>query len=151
MARYRSGKQDSPLIERLRFIAQAHPRYDYRRALAVLRRAGSIINHKRVRRLWREAKLSLPVRRPRKRRSTPGAGQEPQALRPNHVWTYDFIFDGCRSGQTLKLLTVEDEYTREGLAIKVATSIKSGAVIGVLEKLVAERGAAAVPALGQWA
>ena len=41
----------------------------------------------------------------------------------------------------MKLLTVEDEYTREGLAIKVATSIKSGAVIGVLEELVAERGA----------
>jgi putative transposase len=61
-------------------------------------------------------------------------------VRPNHVWTYDFLFDRCASGQTLKLLTVEDEYTREGLAIKTATSIKAASVIKVLARLVEERG-----------
>jgi putative transposase len=64
-----------------------------------------------------------------------------QALRPNQVWTYDFVFDRCANGQQIKLLTVMDEYTRESLAIHVATSIKSHAVIEVLSRLVAERGA----------
>lgn len=62
-------------------------------------------------------------------------------MRPNQVSTYDFIFDRCANRQTLKLLTVEDEYTREGLAIKTATSIKSPAVIEVLRSLIEERGA----------
>ncbi len=38
---------------------------------------------------------------------------------PNHVWTYDFMFDALHNGRRLKILTLEDEFTREGLAIKV--------------------------------
>ncbi|OLE52248.1 MAG: hypothetical protein AUG51_19035 [Acidobacteria bacterium 13_1_20CM_3_53_8] len=57
------------------------------------------------------------------------------------MWTYDFVFDRCANGQQIKLLTVVDEYTRESLAIHIATSIKSRAVIEVLSRLVAERGA----------
>lgn len=64
-----------------------------------------------------------------------------QALYPNHVWTYDFVFDRCANGQKVKLLTVVDEYTRESLAIRAATSIKSNAVVETLSRLVAERGA----------
>jgi hypothetical protein len=36
---------------------------------------------------------------------------------PNHIWTYDFMFDALQNGRRLKILTVEDEFTREGLAI----------------------------------
>lgn len=140
-ARYRSCQEDAELIEKLRSIASAHPRYGYRRAWALLERAGLAVNHKRVHRLWKQAKLSLPQRRPRKRHSGASVSVRQQALRPNHVWAYDFIFDRCTSGQTLKLLTVEDEYTREGLAIHVASSITAQAVIGVLAGLVMERGA----------
>ena len=57
------------------------------------------------------------------------------------MWTYDFVFDRCANGQKVKLLTVVDEYTRESLAIRTATSIKSNAVIETLSRLVAERGA----------
>jgi putative transposase len=139
--RYHSRKQDADLIAKLRAIAEQHPRYGYRRAWAVLQRAGEQVNHKRVHRLWRAAKLSLPPRRPRKRRAGAVTTISPQAVRPNHVWTYDFIFDRCANGQLLKLLTVEDEYTREGLAIHVATSIKSRAVIEVVAGVIGERGA----------
>src|SRR5215471_4540755 len=66
-----------------------------------------------------------------------------QATRPNEVWTYDFVFDWCANGQRLKILSVIDEYTRECLALAVHTSIKAGAVIKVLEGLVAKRGAPA--------
>jgi putative transposase len=140
---YRERKSDGALLEKLQAIAQEHPRYGYRRACAVLRRSGDEINHKRAHRLWKQAKLSLPLRRPRKRRGGSAGISCSQALFPNHVWTYDFVFDRCANGQQVKLLTVVDEYTRESLVIQVATSIKSRAVIEVLTRLVAER---AVPA-----
>jgi transposase InsO family protein len=41
----------------------------------------------------------------------------PVATRPNEVWTYDFVFDRDAAGRRLKLLTLMDEFTREGLAI----------------------------------
>lgn len=140
-ARYQSRKQDAELIEKLQRIAGAHPRYGYRRAWALLQREGLEVNHKRVHRLWKQAKLSLPQRRPRKRHSGGRVASSPRAVRPNQVWAYDFIFDRCINGQTLKLLTVEDEYTREGLAIHVATSITATKVIVVIDKLISERGA----------
>jgi putative transposase len=63
--RYESRESDSALLEKLKTIAVEHPRYGYRRACALLKRNGDGINHKRVHRVWREAKLSLPLRRPR--------------------------------------------------------------------------------------
>ena len=60
---------------------------------------------------------------------------------PNHVWSYDFMFDALHNGRRLKVLTVEDEFTREGLAIKVDKSIKAKDVICTLVDLFSERGA----------
>jgi putative transposase len=65
----------------------------------------------------------------------------PELNAPNQVWCYDFLFDACGNGQRLKVLSIEDEYTRESLAIEVATSLTSRQVIAILERLVAERGA----------
>jgi putative transposase len=59
----------------------------------------------------------------------------------NHVWAYDFVFDMCADGRTLKCLTVIDEFTRECLAIDVAGGIRSGRVIEVLTQLVSVHGA----------
>jgi hypothetical protein len=44
-----------------------------------------------------------------------------QASHPGHVWTYAFLHDRCLNGTPLKVLTVMDEFTREGLAIEAAT------------------------------
>ena len=135
-----SRRSDSALLEKLKAIAGQHPRHGYRRACALLRRSGEEVNHKRVHRVWQEAKLSLPLRRARRKRALACATTCSQAIRPNQVWTYDFVFDRCANGQQSKLLTVVDEYTRESLAIHVAASIKSRAVIEVLSRLIAERG-----------
>jgi putative transposase len=139
--RYETRRSESALVEKLKTIAREHPRYGYRRACALLRRDGEEVNHKRVHRVWREAGLSLPLRRPRRKRAGTSALTCSRAIRPNHVWTYDFVFDRCANGQQIKLLTVVDEYTRESLAVHVATSIKSRTVIEVLSRLIAERGA----------
>jgi putative transposase len=62
------------------------------------------------------------------------------AVRPNQVWSYDFVFDHCANGQQLKCLTVTDEFTKEGLAIDVDGRIRSTRVIEVLSRLVSARG-----------
>lgn len=133
---------DAKLGDELKLIAAKHLRFGYRRAYAMLRREGQRINHKRVARVWRLTGLTLPHRRPRKRRKAELVTLAVNAAtRPNEVWTYDFVHDWCASGQKLKLLTVVDEFTRESLCIETRTSIKSQAVIAVLNRLVKERGA----------
>jgi putative transposase len=62
------------------------------------------------------------------------------ATRPNQVWTYDFVHDACANGQRLKILTLTDEFTRESLAIEVATRMRASQVIGVLERVLCVRG-----------
>jgi len=57
------------------------------------------------------------------------------------VWAYDFIFDTCADGRTVKCLTIVDEFTHECLAIDVAGSIRSARVIEVLITLVSVHGA----------
>lgn len=137
----RKAVADGELGEELRQIACKHTRFGYRRAHALLRRAGLQTNHKRVHRVWRLMNLSLPQRRPRKRlKKSSAAAAITEATRPNQVWTYDFVHDWCASGQRLKLLTVIDEFTREGLCIETRTSIKAGAVLSVLAGLISERG-----------
>jgi transposase InsO family protein len=62
------------------------------------------------------------------------------AERPNHVWCWDFIFDRTTAGSQLKWLSIEDEFTRESLALKVDRSFTSEDVIDTLAELFAMRG-----------
>ncbi len=141
-ARYTvKARVDSELSEELRAIAGKHPRFGYRRVHALLKRAGQQINHKRVARVWHLTGLSLPRRRPRRRYKAEPVKSISHATRPTEVWTYDFVHDACANGQRLKMLTVIDEFTRESLTIETRTSIKSRAVVEVLERLTSERGA----------
>src|SRR4026208_1625461 len=64
-------------------------------------------------------------------------------LRPHALWALDFQFDVTIDGRTLKLLNVIDEFTRECPAIVVDRSIDADAVVALLDRLTAERGAPA--------
>ena len=131
------AKDDSELTDKLHQIANKHKAAGYRTAWAYLRREGILANHKRVHRPWREEGLSLP--RKRKRTRKPNGSVPLQATQPNHVWTYDFVHDRTESGQPLRILTVEDEYTREGLALEVDRSLPASKVIKVLKEVSKER------------
>ena len=143
--RYRAG--DAPerqrLVQAVVTLAHQHRRYGYRRITALLRRRGERVNHKRVWAIWREERLSLPRRRPRKRRGRTTTSHPTTALHRNHVWTYDFLFDRTEHGQTLKILTVLDEYTRECHAIRVDRRLDSSAVMDTLDTLCGGHGAPA--------
>jgi putative transposase len=138
--RLRRPLQDAPTVDAMKRLAAQYPRFGYRRIRIFLRREGHGMSRHRAHRLWRLAGLQLPRRRPRRR--VAGTRERPlPATGPNHVWAYDFVFDTCANGQTLKCLTLIDEFTRECLAIDVAGSIRSARVIEVLARLVSQRGA----------
>jgi putative transposase len=132
--------RDAPAVVVMRDLAGQYPRYGYRRIQIFLRRAGHAMSAERTHRLWRQAGLQVPRRRPRRRVAT-GRPRPVPASGANQVWAYDFVFDTCANGQTLKCLTVIDEWTRECLAIDVAGGIRSGRVIEVLAQLVSVHGA----------
>jgi putative transposase len=123
----------------MRTLAAQYPRYGYRTIRIFLERQGHTLGTDRMYRLWRQEGLQVPKKRPRRRVAT----SRPRPLPPtaiNHVWAYDFVFDTCADGRTLKCLTVIDEFTRECLAIDVAGGIRSGRVIEILAQLVSVHG-----------
>ena len=133
---------NAELRQQLRDFAKKHPRWGFRKAYNAVRRKGRMVNHKRVQRLWRQERLLVSRRAGRKRKPAGRTTTLPvQAQRPQQVWSYDFIFDATQSGTRLKMLTVDDDFTRECLAIEVATTLPSAKVIAVLTGWVAKHGA----------
>ncbi len=118
----------------LRKFSTDRPRWGWRRAGTMARRAGWTVNNKRIRRLWREEGLRVPQRRRKKRLtgiSVVVGAMSP--IRPNVIWAMDFQFDTTADGRTLKMLNVIDEFTREALAIRLDRSIDADGVVAVLD------------------
>ena len=132
--------KDAPVIEAMKSLSAQYPRYGYRRIRIFLQRQGHQLGWHRTHRLWRQAGLQLPRRRPRRRIAT-GRPRPLPAAHANFVWAYDFVFDATAGGQQIKCLTIVDEFTHECLAIDVAGSIRSRRVIEVLSRLVTVHGA----------
>jgi putative transposase len=136
---------DEALRAALRAVAAKRPRWGYRRAHARLLEDGWVLNRKRVQRMWREEGLRVPARR-RKRQRLGESTVPADRLRaewPGHVWAIDFQFDQAVNGRAIKLLNIVDEFTREALAMHVATSITADDTVRVLDRLARERGAPA--------
>jgi putative transposase len=133
------------LRARLRRIARAHPRWGWRMAWRVLRREPGRpwtgVNHKRIRRLWREEGLRRPARTRKRRRVTSEQAERLRAQRPNQVWAIDFQFDETANGRRVKLANIVDEHTREALAMRVGRTCTADDLVEVLAGLVAARGA----------
>ena len=131
-------RDDTQTVTQMQRLAAQNPRYGYRRIDALLNQTAPV-NHKRVRRLWRTHRLQVSrVVRKCLRRERPA---RLQAAYPGHIWAYDFVEDALADGRRLYILTVMDEFTREGLALDVALSTSAERVIGVLTALVAPHGA----------
>jgi putative transposase len=97
--------RDAPVVGPLRTLAGQYPRYGYRTIRIFLERQGHTLGTDRMYRLWRQEGLQVPKRRPRRRVAT----SRPRPLAPtgvNHVWAYDFVFDTCADGRTMKCLTI---------------------------------------------
>ena len=138
----KSPDRDRPLVKRMRECVRAHPRYGYRRVTALLRNEGWVVNRKRVYRLWRQEGWKVPKKQRKRRRLGTSANGvvRRRAEHKNHVWCYDFVKDQTTDGRPLKFLPIEDEYTRECLALEVDRSITANDVIETLRYLFELRG-----------
>lgn len=123
-------------------LATRFGRYGYRRITALLRGEGWRVNHKRVERLWRQEGLKVPAKQPKRGRLwlADGSIVRRRAEHPNHVWSYDFVFDRTADGRPLRMLTIVDEYSRVCLSIDVAGRLNSRDVLARLAELCVTRG-----------
>lgn len=96
-------------------------------------------NHKRVYRIYRELELNLRIKPKRRiKRDYPGKLDAPTA--PNQVWSMDFMSDQLSSRKTFRTFNVLDDYNREGLGVKVDTSLPTAQVIRALDQIIEWRG-----------
>jgi len=134
--------KNADLRKHLREFAQRKRRRGSVKAWDFLRRRRIKVSRNRIHRLWKQEHLQVRKRSGKKRKPPGKPGSLPwEARRPGEVWSYDFLFDSTQSGTRLKMLTIGDDFTRECLAIEVATALPSGKVIAVLGRLFAEHGA----------
>jgi len=64
-------------------------------------------------------------------------------LRPthqSHIWSIDFVHDKLSNGRPYKMLTVLDEYTRQGLCVAVKFRMGSAEVLEALYPLLLKYG-----------
>jgi transposase InsO family protein len=138
----RGREDEAQLTADLIELARQYGRYGYRKIAALLRRAGWLVNDKRVERLWRREGLKVPARQPKRGWLwlTDGSCLRLRAEHPNHVWAYDFVEDRTHDGRKYRMLNIVDEFTHECLAIRVARQLKATDVIDVLSDLFIRRG-----------
>lgn len=126
--------RNEPLREEIVRLAHRYKRYGAGMIYLKLRQAGWIVNHKRVDRLYAEAKLHV---RRRKRKKVPVGDRQP-LLRPsmaNEVWSMDFVFDRTADGRVIKCLTVVDDATHESVAIVAERAIGGESLTRILDRI----------------
>jgi len=116
-------------------LSYQYERFGYRKIHTLLVTAGWRVSRETVRLIRKREGLQVRKKQQKKRLLGQSTTALLKAEYPNHVWSYDFVFDQTSDGRTLKHLTVVDEFTKEGLMIEVARSITSGDVIRVLDYL----------------
>jgi transposase InsO family protein len=131
--------QDPGLGDRILALAHRHRRYGAGMIYLKLRQEGRRVNHKRVDRLYAEARLQVKRRR---RKKVPVADRQPlvRPQAPNEVWSADFVFDRTAEGRVLKCLTIVDDATTEAVAIVPARALGGRPVTLALEALSRSRG-----------
>ena len=97
------------------------------------------MNHKKLRRLYREERLAVRRRGARKRAlGTRAPIALPQG--PNQRWSLDFLSDAFCDGRRFRILSIVDDFTRECLALVADTSLPGLRVVRELEALITARG-----------
>ena len=139
--RYKSVKTYmSALRARINEIAATRVFYGYPRIHMLLRREGWVVNRKRVYRIYREEGLSIRLKPPRRRKSAVVRSARPIADILSHTSSMDFMADNLADGRKIRLLTIVDNFSRECLALDVASGFKGTDVAQALTRVVSKRG-----------
>jgi transposase InsO family protein len=131
----------SRLVARVHALSAAHPRFGFRRIVALRRREGWQVSRKRVQRLRRAEGLRVPPPRKRQVRRGVSTGLPTRATHRGHVWSWDFIADTTVHGGALRMLTVLNEHTKEVHVVRPERRIGSADVIALVQTAIAQHGA----------
>lgn len=139
--RYRHRRDDDAAVRaRLKELAAKRRRFGWRRLKVLLEREGMHMNHKKLRRLYREERRQVRRRGGRKRAlGTRAPMTLPQG--PNQRWALDFVADTLTDGRRFRILVVVDDFTRECLCLVADTSLSGARVARELTALALRRGA----------
>ena len=124
----------------MRELAQARPRYGYRRLHVLLRREGWPVNMKRIRRLYRLEGLQLRHRVRRRKHASLHRGIPPAASRAHERWSMDFVHDALLDGRPFRVLTVIDQWSRWSPILEVAPGMSGRAVAAALDHAIGRHG-----------
>lgn len=132
-------KHDAELRAKICDMAHARRRFGYRRITEKLRNDGTMVNRKKVYRIYTEENLKVRLRR-RKRLALPRGTPMEIPTGVNTRWSMDFVSDSLYSGRRFRTLNVVDDFSRECLAIETDFSLPSQRVTRVLDRLLWSRG-----------
>ncbi|MGB7305942.1 MAG: IS3 family transposase [Burkholderiaceae bacterium] len=130
---------DTPYQEAMK-LSQRYPYWGYRKVYDLMRGTNTAISRERVRHIRRREGLQVLQKRRKRRVLGNSTKWVNRAQHPNHVWSYDFVFDQTEDSRQLKCLTVVDEFTRQALTVHVARSITAGDVVAILTELFSVHG-----------
>ena len=139
--RYKSRKtpDDELVRDRLRCIAQERPRFGWRRIRILLKREGIVMNHKRLRRIYCEERLQVRPRKKRRVRLIRGnVSRHRRSSMKSGGWISWTTY--LMTKRKVRLLTIEDRFSREGLALDPDFSLTSRRVIRTLDDIADIRG-----------
>jgi putative transposase len=119
----------------LKDLAHKNPREGFWKCYDRIRNEGTIVNHKRLYRVYK--KMGLPMRRKVKKR-LPARVKEPLAVPDafTQTWSMDFMSDALSNNTKFRSFNIIDDYNREVLFIETDYSLKSSRVIWVLRHLI---------------
>ncbi len=134
----RTRPDDMGLRTRLRELASERRRFGYRRLHQMLKREGTVVNLKKVRRLYAEERLQVRVRKGRKKafgtRAPMGIPQE-----SNQRWSLDFVADTFADNRRMRIFALVDDFTAECLCLVADTSLSGLRVARELDSVIAAR------------
>jgi putative transposase len=113
---------NAQLLGQIIHTAQVRLRWGHRMIHDFLRPKYPNINHKRVYRLYKQAKLAIDKRKKVKRPAQRVPLVATQTL--NQTWSMDFVSDQLANGRRIKSLTVADDFSHE--CLEIATDFGMG-------------------------
>jgi putative transposase len=128
-----TGLDDDALRSRLKALAERYPRYGYPTLHDMLRTEGTVRNHKRTYRIYREEGLQVRTKR-RKKLNRP---RVPMMVsnRVNERWSMDFVSDQLANGRRFRVLNIVDDFSRECVLQVVDFSISGQRLARELDQL----------------